>query len=458
MPELDLSSANVDAIDGMFEETPDSGGAEDSKPEETTTEVDTPGTEGADLLPEPEAVETPEVETPEVETPEVEAPKETPKDGVEGELPEGVTVRERDGKKFWTYEEKRGRAIYEGYEQARKAAEIMQEPLTTEALQVRENALRDLEWMRLDYLSGEPAKQAAVFMHFLRKGSEAYNSGEVAEDPTGTAASVFVDLLAKHAPEAHAAVAAKFQTDTAELTRSLIRDAYKKGKASGDKNLAVSAQHIAKALTNDYKWLDEPEEQPDPLKQREETVREAERRIATRSQQEERSKVDAWNRDTVTKVSGEVQSAIDQSLERVKKSYEKFPERLKNLRLRLEQEVKSAIQSDESWRQTNEQLYVRASLARSEQIRSDVRDHLAKRYSAKARAVLERVKTAILSEDAVLMKAESGARNDRRERAQERTTPAKAGAPANPRIPVVPKGRTVNRDDWSNAVDAMFGS
>jgi len=413
-----------------------------------------------ELEPEPETPEEPgDPDAPHEDEPAPEpeaepAPAPKPED-----LPEGVTVKEgKDGKKFWTYPENRARTIYADHQKARAAEEIMQEPLTPEAVHARENALRDMEWMRLDFLSGDPRKQASVFTHFLKQAKAAVDRGEVAADPTPIAAMAFIDLLEKHAPEAHAAVADKFKTDKAATVKSFVRETYRKAVASGVKGLMTSAQWMAKELTGDYKWLDEAEPAPDPNEARLHDVEARENRLREHVQQQERSAIETWNQTTVTQVNEEVQGAIGQALEVVKKSYEKYPKRLKSLSDQLEKEVRSAIQSDEAWRQTNEQLYTRASLARSEEIRQEVRDRLAKRYAAKARSVIDRVKAEIFSEDAIWLKTQNVEQRNRQGRAKERTTPATAGSPATPRLPVTPKSGAVGRGDWENFVDSAFGS
>jgi hypothetical protein len=438
------------AAEGEAPEAGDELGEVAALAEDTGTEAEeTPAPEeGAE--PKPDAQEQPPAEqVGEQPQPDDELAKEMAADGAK--------LRTRDGHREWVYGENRGKLVYAGFKKAQAAEEILQEDLTPEAIQTREVAYRDAEWLRLDLISGDPQKQANVFVHLLKLVKNAQEAGEIAGDPTPAAVDAFVSVLARQNPEAYQRLKDSVTPDLAAVTRNSLKDVYQKALETGDKNVAVSAQHIARALFSDYKYLDQKAAPSDPAADREQNLRERENRIEERDRAEMKRGLETWQRTTSTKVQEGVEGAIDAVLgqDPVKKGYEKFPERLNNLRIRFREEVKQAIQSDQAWKQANEQLYRRAQLAASEDVRQRVAADVVKRYAAKAKTVLDRISNKVLSEDAQLLKAGSTATHQRRQEAAQKRGLTGVSGSVRTKVPgSMPNGH-VNRADWASALEAL---
>jgi hypothetical protein len=475
MSELDLSSENFDtALDAAMPSPTDGGGegaaaadagdgaagdplvpdGETGAPGELTPDGDAGAGESAPDGGEPDGAK-PDQPQPAAQ---VDPQQAQPQDDLSKEMvADGAKLRTHDGHKEWVYDEARGKVVYAGYKKTQAAEEILQEDLTPEAIEVRENAFRDAEWMRLDLISGDPNKQENVFGHLLKLAEKAQTSQEIAGDPIPTAVDAFVAVLERNHPDAYQRLKTSMTPDLSAVTRDSLKEVYKRAVAAGDKNVALSAQHVAKALFKDYKYLDEQAPPPDPTQQREADLRAREEQLSARNREEQQRGIEAWNRTTSAKVQEGVEGAISAILDQadIKKGYEKFPERLNNLRIRFREEVKKAIQSDPAWKQANEQLYTRAGLAASEGVRQDITGQVAKRYAAKAKAVLDRISNKILSEDAQLLAAGNTAAHQRRQVAEQRRGPTGVSGPVKTGIPGNgPKGH-VSRSDWSSALDSL---
>jgi len=457
MPELDLSSDNFAETFDAFSATVDAPPAEpvaEPAPEPAVEPTAEPATEPA-AEPTAEPVTEPAAEPTTEPATEPAAEPAKPSD-----VPEDVVVRDRAGKKEWVFEEARGRRVYAGYKNSQAVEEIIQEPITPEAIEARQHALQDLEWMRLDFISGNPKQQANVFTHFLRKASEAVEAGEISGDPVLAAADTFMDVLAQRHPVAFQKITGRLTPSEDDVHRRTLKGLYAKALASGEggENLRRSVEWVANEIFKDFKWLADPDKAADPVAAREAEINAREQQLADRDKAEFASQLQTWQRATSGIVKQSVEGAIDAALTtEVKQAYEQFPERLKNLQIRFQQEIKDAISSDAAWRQKNQQLYTQASMTPSERVRQEIQEQVAKRYTAKAAAVLDRIKNKILAEDAQLLKADSAARHKRLQEAQQRKAPSSLGTAPKPAIPAsIPKDGPLTREDWESATERMF--
>jgi hypothetical protein len=323
-------------------------------------------------------------------------------------------------------------------------------------MDARQGAFQDMGDMRLDWLSGDPNLQANVFGHFLRQSAEAVEAGQVGFDPTLTAAETFVRVLAEKHQGAYQALVAQVAPKEEDIQRKMLRGVFARAVAANSENLKRSTAWVAKELFGSHEWLEKPDQAPDPVSDREARLVEREQAIQARDEQ---AATGAWQRfqqDTSKHVNGEVDKTIDGVLGEVKEFYKEFPQRLKNLHIRLREEVKQAIQSDSAWRQSNQQLYRQAQLAVSGEQRQNIQKKLAERYSSRAQQVLDRVKNEIFSEDAQLLKEQSAAKRKRQEDAQGRRGPSGVSSPVKPSVPAdLPKGH-VDRETWGREMDKIF--
>lgn len=477
MPELDIAPDDFGdaAVEDMF--TDDSAKATDG--DETATDAapeggDQPdadeegakGDEDAKEIPDVDAAPEGEKAAGEVEA-EAKAKEDEPPpeeaEKAEGEKAEAappdeegeplpddpdLTVRDRKGKREWVYTEERGRLVYGGYKRAQAAEKILNEEITEEVIQSRENAFRDSEDLRLDFISGKPDAQADVFRHLLKFADNALTAGEIGADPIPAAAETFLHVLGESNPVA-------FEAAERVMLRRALDGMYATGKKDGDKNLFYSAAHIDRKIFNSHKGWDEFDPAQDQLTQRETAVSQRE----TALHEAEGTRADqnwtAFTQSAGKSINESVEGAIDKELSQVAPVFKEYPERFKNIRVRLQQEIRAEIQGDAAWRKANEQLYQRASLAVSERVRDEIREQLAKRYAAKATTVVKTLKGKLISEESHAVKAASDAKRKRRDKAQGKTGRPSGGTPVQEGLPKEPTG-LVGSQEWAGAVDKMF--
>ena len=453
--EDDDEEASDDDSSAESEEGEDDSERQDEGSEEEAEEEEPEENESEEEAEEEESEEESEDES---EEPEEEAEEESEKEEQQDSLPDGVTVRTNDkGKKEWVYSEDRGRSIYADKKQADLAKQVFgEESLTQEGLEVRQNAYMAQQMMLEDFQSPDAAEQANILHHFIIRSKEAREAGELGHDPVPSALIAFAEQAEQEAPDAAAALEKHVVSRMiSRLYAQNAKDA-RLNEEENDlrRNRFNAAGVLDNLLTGQYKDFDSYQPPADiPPERRTQTNN-------TQSPKEEiQSRIAAFDQKAEPEIGRRVAEVIDTTLDRAlgpkaKKLFrQKYPERLEDIKLRLREEVKKAIRTDERWVQSNRILRGRAGNAPRESVREDLLNQLVNRYGSKARTAIGDLARKIVAEDAEHIRASIKAKRKRLQGAQgKRRVPT--GKPVQPKVPRKPKG-PASFEDWEKAVDAM---
>ena len=357
------------------------------------------------------------------------------------------TRKSKSGSEEWVYSKSRGKKLHEGYAKAREAEEALGEELTVEAIQVRDKAFQDRGWMHLDFASGQTKDQAKVFRHFFEVGKEAVENGETSGDPTGNAIDAFMEVAAAEAPDSVTNFRKRLEGPT---LASIIRRVYAKAHQDGDENLFTSVANLEKAVFDRFQEF----EKYTPPARRADTSVADKAAMDSENAEAAETRTTAFYEGVNDLVGKSVTSEIEGALEPYAKHYQKFPERLKNITVRLRSEIKEAIQQDDKFRQANELLFSTAELAVSDTVIASTREKIAARYGKKSATVVKGLVRKIMSEDADHLKASTDAKKKRLAKQQHKRK-NKAQAVVEAKIPKVSDKDTVNKDDWAAMIDAL---
>jgi len=425
---------------------------------------ETPAAEAAPVAetPEPAAEETPAPEDPgtpeepavdpaaEPEPAADEEPAATDPAAID-ELPEGATLRMgKGGKEEIVYSKERGLSIYAGYKTAREAEQILGEPLTAAAIQDRQVSHEWFQNQRVDAISPDPRDQGNVFTNIFLDAAKAISDGEIGHDPLDTMPEAFLNSLRSVSPEHYAKA-------TAHVMQGTLQDLYREAATTGDKKLLNTVQNLDFKLNGTYVKDDEVKSLAEkPIDKREQDLQQREQAIERQRAQQRDAAYRSWNEKTVSSITTSVQSEIDKQIPAaVKQAFESTPEgqtRLKNMLRILDFEVRDAIRTDQKWLDGRNDLFKRAKMAPSEQMRGQLQTQIVQRYVQKARMVLAAKAANIISAESAGIKNANAANHKKlSEGATQRSTPA--GTPALRRVPDGPaKAKT-----WEEQVDLVFG-
>lgn len=429
---VDVTTGNAAVADAPPQEF-------DSALEEAFSADETPAEETAEETTEETPAETEpavEEETPAAETTEEPAAEETaPETEAEPakpqpELPEGVTMRERkDGKKEYVFSEARYNALYPKYQVARKIEhEILGgEPLTIEAIKLRDNALAGQQRLHTDFFAGDPESHGNIVRHFIRQGEIARENGDVDANPMGAFAQNIVDVLVNEDIDSFCAMRDRILS---HYLPAVIKTAAQKD----DKNLRLAAQYLQKSIFGKF---DKPEQlAEDPHAGRAAELDRRERNLQQESARREQERWRDWNTQADTATDKVKQDSVADFVKEVAKSYEKFPKHFANLKDALHREIEKATGSPE-WKRRVDDLKRRAQTSRSAQTREEIRQQLETMHRNRAKAVLEDAGPGVMAEYAEMLRTRSAQNNARRAEAETRRAPNGAGAP--PKTSLAPK-------------------
>lgn len=390
--------------------------------------------EAAEAQPaEAETVEQVE-EAPAVEDPGSPAePAEQAAEPADSEIPEGVTVRERGGKKEWVYPEDRGRSIYEGYKLAKQAEEVLGEPVTPESLADRQQAHEWLQNQRIDAISPDPRDQSNVFRNIFREAAEAIQNGEIGHDPLETIGESFMDTLRAVAPEHYE------QTANAVML-SRVQSLYSEAAKPGNEKLLRSLQNIEHHLTGKYTPDDKVMQQKvDPVASREEALNRREQAIQNHARQQQQQQLRAWHETTKTSIVESVKSVLTEQIpDAVKSAFKALPngdQRISNTIKLLDIEVQAAIKGDQNWRTQNANLFKQAEMAPSEERRAAIKQQIIQRYQQKTRQVMAAKAKSIIDAESLGLQKANAATKERMLAGQGNKSVPGASQPAPRRIP-----------------------
>jgi hypothetical protein len=426
----DSDQASSGSADAETIETPDS--IEDAAPGEEPQVEEGSGTESEpEEQEEPAAAASPQTE----QQAEAEAKPEA--------LPEGVVRgKDRNGKPGLFVEDSRWKNIYGNHQLVQQVSEMLGEPATMEALQLRNEAYLAQERLFNDLTSGDPQAQSKVVNYFLEEMQRAREQGEVPGDPAVPLAQTFYTTLRDRAPDAYATL--RFQA-----ARDLIGEMFDEAAARGDESLWLSAQHFARALANVGKDITDiaqvrsiaermgipfyakAEMQglarggEDPVRQLQAENARLHALVNGKSTTDQAAQFDTWFSGVAQAVRTAVlEEAVKPALASIEKQWQNFPADYNDLVVdRLQRKVTETIRADAGFNERIRLLNDQARRAASAQRREELGQAIRQAYVNRARLAVEAVKRPILEFAASRLKERVDQNHARRQAAQNRTAP-----------------------------------
>lgn len=437
-----LTDLPSDLFDGLDS---DAGGEDDGD----SAGLDEPGEiETPDPDPDPDEDEQGEEED---QTEEQDGKEPASKDGDkpedEGkteELPEGVVRgKDRHGKPGLFVEEPRWKNIYQNHQLVQRLAEAMGEPADYDALELRVRAYDAQEKLFSDLVSGDPKAQGAVLSEFFSEMRQAKERGAVPVDPSVPMAQTFYDTIKQQSESGYHQL-------RYSAARDLLTEMYSVAADSGDKDLAVSAQHIGAALAGiktagmsrdqikqAVREMGFPFHGPEELAQlkpRETTSRvdrlqaeneDLRQRLNGQSGTSVAAQFDNWFTQTNQAVRATVlDDAVKPALASVEQSWKQFPNDFKELVLdRLHRKVQDVIRGDKAFEERIDRLKTDAARATSAQVRKELGEQIVRLFRHRAERAVEFNKKEVLDFAARNLKQRVDKSHDRRQASQNRTAP-----------------------------------
>jgi hypothetical protein len=378
----------------------------------------------------------------ETETP----PAETQTDNAE-DLPEGVIKgKDRNGKEGLFVTPARWATIYGDHQLVQKTSEVLGEPVTPEALQVRNDAYIAQERLFNDVTSGEPTAQSSVIGYMLDEMARAKEEGAVGADPSVPFATSFYNTIKERAPEAYAGL--RFQA-----AKDLLGEMFREASEKGDEALFLSAAHFSRALSGfghdvqDVAQIRSAAERAglpfytkaemqgmargaDPMAQlRAENTR-LQSQLNGRTTNNQAAQFDQWFSGTKTAVNTAIANdAITPALASVAEAWKAFPSDYQRLVVDpLHREVTAALKSNRGFNEEIEMLHAQARRATSAQRRDQIGEQIQQRYVNRAKLAADAKKGEILKFAAKFLSEQSQSTHARRLAAQDRTAPRGASS------------------------------
>lgn len=403
-----------------------------------------------------EAAETPEVpdapaeEAPseEPEQPEV-APEETPAEEPEvpaepaapgEELPEGVS-RETKGLRV---EESRWKTIYGNHQLVQQGSELIGEPLTKDALELRNNAYLMQEQMYSDLNSADSKLQGQVLDFVLGDMARAQRDGEVGSDPAVPFTQAFYERIQQH-PDAYAQL--RFSA-----AKDLVGEMFTQAAQTNDTALFNAAQHISRVLAgikpellktpNGIATLRDTTQRmglpfylqeemaglsrgADPMAQLRAENERLQAQLNGRQVSTQTAQFDTWRTSTNQAIAtGILNDAITPALASVADSWKGFPkEYQEQIVTPLQGEVNRVLGEDVAFKERIRQLGSEAQRAVSPQVRERYSQQIKQLYTNRASQIIEAQKRPIIAKAAEWLKGRSAANHARRQAGQSQTAP-----------------------------------
>lgn len=378
----------------------------------------------------PESPEAP-VETTDEVADEPEAAEAAPAENAETaeDLPEGVTVRDRNGKKEWVYPEERGKAIYEGFKLSREAGEIFGEDVTADVLRERQAAHDWLQTQRLDLTSSNPNDQVTAFANMFDDIGRSIEAGEISHDPRATVGRAFAMTLAHKAPEAYA-----------EMSRGIMQDQinslYQEAHKAGNTQLLRSVQNLDFKLNGKFLKDDQVAASvPTEVDERTRDLEAREARIAQADRQQAEKQWGTWKQAAVTGSRDAVTKAVSDGIpQNIKDAFKGTPEAIQRIEKLFRVEVEEAIKGDQNFLRTRDNLIRRAQNG-SEAVRAEVASELAKRYTARAKQVISTKAAGIIGAETRAIKSANTATQQRHEAGKTRKAIPGTSTPVTRHLP-----------------------
>jgi hypothetical protein len=372
------------------------------------------------------------------------------------DLPEGIREsKDARGRKEYHLDESRYKTVYGNHKLVQQAQQMLGEPLTPEALDVRNRSFLAQERLFSNLASGDPELQGSVVDFMLGEMNAAREAGEVGVDPTPAFAETVYSKLRDTAPDGYAQLRYL-------AARDFIGEMFQNAAAKNDQGLFASAQQMARELVGigpkpenmtgpQYiehiretaknagipfftpQEMSEIARQPDPVSALQNRVRELESQVSGRNQQSEAERFQTWDRSHTQSVHQAISTdAIVSSLASVADSWKAFPQDYqKHVMEPLKSEVYKAMQNDATFNSRVNDLRSRLQRTPSEQVRTQIGNDIKNLFVNRARLAVDEVKTPILKTAAEWLAFRSQNSAGRRSAGQNRTAPKGAATPVN---------------------------
>lgn len=450
MPDETFSGSMPDSmVEELFADVPTGDTA--STPTETPADDTSDTGDVTDSAPELDAPESPEApettEEPTEEPPAADPAKPTPE---QTDVPEGATMRERNGKKEYVFPEERGKTVYAGYKLAQEAEQLLGEPLTREALKARQDAHEWLETQKIEFVSPDPGEQANVFQNMFREAAQALAAGEIGHDPLETVGEAFLTTLQNTAPE-------HYERAERWVMQGVIDKLYQAAAESNNEKLLRTVQNLDHHYSGKYvRDEDLARRTPDAITRREQELARREQQIQQHQQRQAQARWNTWHNNTKSTIGESVKTVIAQQIpDAVQQAFAKMPngtQRIENIKQLLDLEVKNAIRGDQNWRQQNANLFKQAEMAPSEQRRQAIAQQIVQRYEQRARQVLAAKAKQILDAETLSLKQANAATHQRQQAAANQKGAVGGSRPPARSIP----GSAAEAGSWEDFVEAAF--
>ena len=437
---FDRMSADLDSMDSAEPET--EAAVEEAPPPETPEPEQPPADEST------EVEEPPDEGEPPLFVDKLEKKEEAPAE----ELPEGVRLEEKNGRKEYHLKESRYRLFHDAHKVVREIEPIFGEALTPEVAQARQNAYVGQGMMIGDFLSGDPQSEARFLNELARWGKAAREMGEIRHNPLQNIVTQLPKVLQELGDTE------TLDKLTTPLLESKLKDLYSVAFQENNENLKHAIQHVEQGLFKKYSKLNEVMP-PDPMAKREAEMAAWEARLKETDRQRAQRELAQWERDSTTAITSAVDEEIGSALKPVESAYTKFPREFQGLKELLHKNFQNSLKTDQAWQEYLRQQTRRAANADAPEVRQAIAEDLANRYRAKARYALDPNRNAdvkeILSQRAAAMKAQSEANLKRLQAGAARREPGSGGAPVPQQVRNGPNGK-VGADAWADAVETLF--
>lgn len=431
----DVSDSGDSGSDASASET-------DSAAQYSAESFDAAGDTAAEAAAEVPAEQT-EEEPPVEAQPEAEKPEQKEAAQQDGELPEGVRAgKDRRGNDGYFVDANRWNgSIYPHHKLAVEASDLLGEPLTMDAIKVRENAYIGQRNLWGDLLSGDPQLQGGLIGQFFESAQKAVERGHVGSDPMVPFTETFYSTLRDKSPDAYA----KLRLEAAkDLSAELYEEAamlWSQGKADMADNLYRSVGRMLGTIGLPYKREAEREGYLSTAGQvnEAETLRRENQalkgQLNGKATQSAAAQYDNWLNQTTQNVQASIlNDAIMPAVKDAETSWSKLkdgPDAFKDLVVgRLLTAVNEAITKDTRFQERINDLQEAARRATSVQRRSELQADIRQLTVNRAKLVVEAKRRPILEFASDRWKIRNETNNKRLAAGQTQRTPTGVHAPA----------------------------
>lgn len=460
MSAADLS-ASVDVNSAAPDTTVDVSG-EPPSPDNEGADFDALNDTGQESVAEEEATEDP---TPDNVDNEAEEEIEEPvaaKAATEDELPEGVRKgQDRSGKQGLFVTPERWKTVYDGgyknFKEMEKISASVGHQLDIDTFKTYSKAYVGQELIYADLLGAKPEAVSSVLDHFIKEGTRMHQEGEVGVDPIVPLANTFYDKIQASHPEAYAALRQKAATH-------LIEEMYAEAAATGNKNLWLSAGHIAKTIGQPFKRSDEMESfakvQTDPVRTLQQENQNLRSQLNGRNTNGQAAQFDTWNNTTKqSTLNAVLNDAVVPALADIQAAWSKLPggtDAFNDLvRDRLHSKVLQTMAQDATFEKNMKLLRSNAARATSAQKRAEIGETIKQAHVNRANSAIDGLKPAVVAFANKTFKEQNDAKHARRATAATHKAPSGVGSPV--KRSLVPAGMDFENASPSSLANSLKG-